>query len=89
MNVYVVYTSDYHHCNEKIIKGFTDLEKAIEFAADVVVEKNRKYNRDFVKETIRNSYRSQYICDLFVYTDYCDMDYDEFVGITTIEVEWS
>ena len=86
MKVYIVYTSDYHHCNQTIIKGFTDLEKAIEFAVDVVMKKNHKYNRDYVKEAISNRY-GEAIHDLLVYTDYYDMDYDEFVGIIDVDVE--
>ncbi len=87
MKVYIVHTSDYYHYSGTLIKGFTNLEKAIEFAVDVVMEKNHKYNRDYVKETIHSRYGKPFSNDLFVYTDYYDIEYDEFVGIITIEVE--
>lgn len=87
MKVYIVYTSDYHHCDETIIKGFTDLERAVELAVDVVMKNNRKYNRDYVKEIICSNYKQPLIHDLFVYTNYCDMDYDKFVGIMTVDVD--
>ena len=92
MKVYIVYTGNYYNYNENIIKGFTDLEKAIEFAVDVVMKKTHKYNQDYVEERIRNGYAKsngyvEPIRDLFVYTDYYDMEYDRFVGIMDVDID--
>ena len=88
MKIFLVYTSNYYD-NRKLFKGFSVLEKAIDYATDIVLNKNKKYNRDYIRNQIFNNYNQPYSHDLFVYTDYFDMDYDEYVGIDEIEVEIS
>ena len=88
MKIFLVYTSDYYD-DRDLYKGFSILEKAIDYATDIVLNNTKKYNRDYIRNQILNNYNDPYQNDLFVYTDYSSMDYDRFVGIEEIEVEIS
>ena len=86
MKVYIVYTYNCVYNDKTIIKGFTDPEKAIELAVNVVMEKNHKYSRDYVKEIIHNRFNESHTV-LFMYTDYSDMEDNDFVGIAIVDVD--
>ena len=85
MKTFIVCTSDYYGIKE-FRKGFSDFEKAVDYATSIVLDRSNKYNEEYVKNTIRERH-SDNITDLFVYTDFHDMDYDEYVGIEEVEVE--
>ena len=90
MKVYVVFKGDYYYLRE-VLKIFSDLDKAIDYATDVVMEQINKYNRDYVKETIRTRYNN---CSSHgdscgvVYANHLSMDSDEYsVGILEVDAE--
>ena len=88
MKIFLVYTSDYYD-HRNLYKGFSVLEKAIDYATDIVLNNNKKYSRTYIRNQILNNYNEPYRSDLFVYTDYLSMEYDEYVGIDEIEVDIS
>jgi len=87
IKIYLVCDEDY--CGWSIVlKGFTSLQKAFDYATDVVMERNTKYNRDYIRKIIEHRYtKGDVIPDLFIYTDYFDMDYDRYITIKEINVD--
>ena len=88
MKIYLVCDTCYCYYDLKILKGFTSLQKAFEYATDVVMERTDKYNRDYVLKVIENRYdQVDRFPDLFVYTDFHDMDSDRYITIKEIDVD--
>ena len=87
MKIYLVCDEDYHGQSD-ILKGFTNLQKTFDYATDVVMEYTTKYNRDYIRKVIENRYdEDDVIPDLFIYTNYYDMDYDHYITIKEIDVD--
>lgn len=89
MKIFLVYTSDFIYGDRNLYKGFSVLEKAVDYATNIVLNNNKKYNQTYIRKQILDNYNDPYRTDLFVYTDYSDMDYDRYVGIEEIEVDIS
>lgn len=88
MKIYLVCDACYTSYEINILKGFTSLQKAFEYATDVAMERNPKYNRDYIRKVIENRYdQVDRVPDLFVYTDYGDWDYDRYITIKEINVD--
>ena len=87
MKIYLVCDENFYN-QSNILKGFTSLQKAFNYATDVVIEHTTKYDRDYIREVIENRYNEDdVIPDLFIYTDYFNMDYDRYVTIKEIDVD--
>ena len=88
MKIYVVFINMYHDSHH-ILKAFSDLNKAIDYAADFAMTRTNQYDRNYLKKIMIDQHDDPtsdgYI---FVYTHYNNMDIDdEFIGIREIDVE--
>ena len=88
-NAYIVYRSDYHMTLEGFDHVFTSLDRAIDYATDLVWRlSDGKYSKDWIKNEYRKSFKNNWLNEhnehWVDYTSYYDMDYDSFVGIQEI-----
>ena len=87
MKIYVVFKNTCHDPHH-ILKTFLDLNKAIDYAADFVMTRTNRYDRDYIKKIMIDQHDDPTSYGyIFAYTHYDNTDVDEFVGIREIDVE--